>query len=69
MYHICRFVVTVTAGWRKLHNEKPCNLIYNSPHLIRTIVPKKMNGMKPVAHMKERRNMHNEFILGNDLGV
>jgi hypothetical protein len=26
----------VTAGWRKLHNEKPHNL-YSSPHILRLI--------------------------------
>ena len=67
--HICRYVVTVIAGWRKVHNEKPCNLLYYSPHLIRTIVSREMIWMKPVAHMKERRKMHAEFILRHNLGV
>jgi len=66
---MCWVVVTVTGGWRKLHNEKPYNLLCYSPHLIRTIVSRKMEWIECVAQMKERRKSNTEFILGDDLGV
>jgi hypothetical protein len=43
------------GGWRRLHNEEPCNL-YTSPYVIRVIKSRRMRGVALVACMGEMRN-------------
>jgi hypothetical protein len=48
-----------TVGWRKLHNEKLCNL-YSSPNIIRLIKSKRVQWAGHVAGMR-RRGTHIGF--------
>jgi hypothetical protein len=47
----------VTAGWRKLHNEKLHNL-YSTPSTIRVIKSRRMRLAGHVARMVEKRNAY-----------
>jgi hypothetical protein len=44
----------VMGGWRKLHNEEPCDL-YSSPRIIRMIKLKRMRWAGRVTQMGEKR--------------
>jgi hypothetical protein len=47
----------VTGEWRKLHNEKLCDL-YSSPSIIRMIKSRRMRWAGHIARMGEKRNAH-----------
>jgi hypothetical protein len=47
----------VTAGWRKLHNEKLCGL-FSSPSIIRIIKSRRMKWAGHVTKIREKRNAY-----------
>jgi len=47
----------VTGEWRKLHNEKLCD-IYSSPNIVRVIKSRRMRWVWHVALMGERRGVY-----------
>jgi hypothetical protein len=56
----------VTGGWRKLHNEEPCDL-YCSPSIIRIIKSRRMRWAGGVARMREKRNEY-RLLVGKPEG-
>jgi hypothetical protein len=51
----------VTGRWRKLHNEKLCDL-YSSRSIIRKIKSRMMRWAEHVAQMGEKRNLYKSVV-------
>jgi hypothetical protein len=51
----------VTGEWRKLHNEKLCDL-YSMPRIIRIIKSRRMRWVGHVSRMGEKRNTHRLMV-------
>jgi hypothetical protein len=56
----------VAGGWRRLHNEKLCNM-YASPVIIRMISPKRTRLAGHVARLGEVKNAY-RILVGNPEG-
>jgi hypothetical protein len=56
----------VAGGWRRLHNEKHCNL-YTSTNIIRVIKLRRMRWARDVACMREMRNTY-RIVVGKPEG-
>jgi hypothetical protein len=56
----------VTGGWRKLYNEKLCDL-YSSTSIIRLIKSRRMRWVGHVVQMREKRNAY-RLLMGEPKG-
>jgi hypothetical protein len=59
-------IVSVAAGWRKLHNEELHNF-YSSPSIIRMMKSRSMRWSVHVARMGEKRNAY-RILVGKPEG-
>jgi hypothetical protein len=61
-----QIVISVTGGWKKLHNEELHNL-YSSPNTIRMIKSRRMRWAGHVARAGEKRNAY-RILVGDPEG-
>jgi hypothetical protein len=60
------FLIYLTGGWRKLHNEELHNL-YSSPSIIRIIKSRRMRWVGDVTRIGEKRNVY-RLLVGKPEG-